>query len=47
MKQAVRKACWFLVLLFNPENEGNMFLQNFGSLSADYTALYPRKYNSS
>jgi hypothetical protein len=32
-----------LGLLFNPEVGGNMFLRNFGWLSTDYTALYPRR----
>jgi hypothetical protein len=32
---------------FDPENGGNMFLQNVGRLLMDYMALYPRKYNSS
>jgi hypothetical protein len=36
-----------LVLLFDPEDGGNMFLQNVGLLSPDYTALYPRSQNSS
>jgi hypothetical protein len=27
-------------LLFNPD-EGDIFLQNVGGLSTDYTALYP------
>jgi hypothetical protein len=25
------------------EDGGDMFLRNFGSLSTDYTALYPRR----
>jgi hypothetical protein len=33
-------------LLFDPE-DGNMFLQNIGRLSTDYTAIYPVKQNSS
>jgi hypothetical protein len=28
---------------FNPEDRGGMFLQHVGSLSTDYTALYPRR----
>jgi hypothetical protein len=32
-------------LLFDPENGGDMFLRNFGWLSTDYTALYPRRQN--
>jgi hypothetical protein len=34
-------------VFFDPENGGYMFLQNFGSLSTDYTVLYPRKQNCS
>jgi hypothetical protein len=29
------------------DNGGDMFLRNFGYYSKDYTALYPRRYNSS
>jgi hypothetical protein len=36
-----------LVLFFNPEVGGDMFLRNVGWLSTDYTALYPKRYNSS
>jgi hypothetical protein len=33
----------FLIsLLFDPEDEGDMFLRNVGCLSTGYTALYPR-----
>jgi hypothetical protein len=32
-------AGFLLGLLFNPEDGGNMFLQNAGSLSVDYTVL--------
>jgi hypothetical protein len=38
---------FLLGLLFDPENGGVMFLQNVGLLSLDYTALYPRRHNSS
>jgi hypothetical protein len=31
---------------FDPEDGGDMFLRNGGLLSADYTALYARRYNS-
>jgi hypothetical protein len=34
-------------LTLGPEGGGDMFLQNVGSLSADYTALYLRRCNSS
>jgi hypothetical protein len=35
---------WFLAcLFFDPEDGGDMFLRNIGWLSADYTALYPRR----
>jgi hypothetical protein len=30
-------------LLFNPEDEGDAFIRTVGSVSADYTALYPRR----
>jgi hypothetical protein len=33
------------ILLFNFEDGENIFLWNVGSLSMDYTALYPRRYN--
>jgi hypothetical protein len=34
---------FLLGLLLNPEDEGGMFLRNVGSLSTDYTLLYPRR----
>jgi hypothetical protein len=40
-------AVFFLGLLFNIEEGDNMFLRNFGTLSSQYKALYPRRYNSS
>lgn len=36
-----------LGLSLNPENGGIMFLWNVGWLAVKYTALYPRRYNSS
>jgi hypothetical protein len=36
-----------LDLLFNPKDGDDMLLQNTGGLSADYTALYPIRQNSS
>jgi hypothetical protein len=36
-----------LSLFFNPEDRGNIFLQNAGWLSMDCMALYPRKQKSS
>jgi hypothetical protein len=36
-------AGFLLGLLYSPEDEGNMFLQNIGWLSMDYMALYPRR----
>jgi hypothetical protein len=39
--------CFLLGLYFDPEDGGDMFLRNVGSLSTDYTALYPRRYCSS
>jgi hypothetical protein len=35
------------VLFFDPEDVGEIFLQNVGWLSTDYTALYPRRQKSS
>jgi hypothetical protein len=33
--------------LFGTEDGGDMFLQNVGWLSTEYTALYPKRQNSS
>jgi hypothetical protein len=52
-KQAKPLACcllnagFLLGSLFNPEDKAAMFLRNVGSLSTGYTALYPRRENSS
>jgi hypothetical protein len=35
-------AGFFLGLFFDPEDEGNMFLRNVGTVSPDYTALQAR-----
>jgi hypothetical protein len=35
--------CAILVRLFDPENEGEMFLRNIGWLSTNYTALCSRR----
>jgi hypothetical protein len=32
-----------LALFSDPEDGGDIYLQNFGSLSTDFTALYPRR----
>jgi hypothetical protein len=32
-----------IALFFDLEDGGDMFLRNVGSLSTDYTALYPRR----
>jgi hypothetical protein len=40
-------AGFLLGLFFDREDEGDMFHRNVGWLSTDYTALYPRRYNSS
>jgi hypothetical protein len=40
-------AYFFFSFLLNPEDGGDMFLWNFGWLSANYMALYPKKYNYS
>jgi hypothetical protein len=37
---------FLLGLFFNLEDGGNMFLQNVGLLSTNYTALYTRRRNS-
>jgi hypothetical protein len=37
----------WLLLFFDPEDGGNIFLQNFGIFSTGYMALYPRRQNSS
>jgi hypothetical protein len=34
---------FLLVLFFDPEDGGDMFLRNAGWLSTDYMALYPRR----
>jgi hypothetical protein len=36
-------AGFLLGLFFDPEDGDDMFLRNFRRLSADYTALYPRR----
>jgi hypothetical protein len=36
-------AGFLLSLLFSPEDGSDVILQNIGSLSVEYTALYPRK----
>jgi hypothetical protein len=41
------KACFLLGLFFDPEDSGNMFLQNISWLSIDYTALHSRRWNPS
>lgn len=38
---------FLLGLLWNPEDGDNLFIWNFGWLSADYTVLYPWRYTSS
>jgi hypothetical protein len=40
MMQAESIIGFLLGLLFYPEDGGNMFLRNVGSLSPDYTALF-------
>jgi hypothetical protein len=39
--------CFLLDFFFDPEDGGDMFVQNVGRLSTDYTALFLRRYNSS
>jgi hypothetical protein len=34
-------------VLFDPENRSDILLQNIGGLSEDYTALCPKRQNSS
>jgi hypothetical protein len=47
MKPALLSTCFrasfLLGLFFKPEDGGDMFLQNVGWHSMDYTALYPRR----
>jgi hypothetical protein len=38
---------FLLGLFFDPEDGGDIFFRNIGSLSTDYTMLYLRRYNSS
>jgi hypothetical protein len=38
---------FFVGLFFKPEEVSNIFLQNVGSFSVEYTALHPRRQNSS
>jgi hypothetical protein len=38
---------FLLCLFFDTKDGGDMFLRNVGWLSVDYTALYPRRQNSS
>jgi hypothetical protein len=40
-------AGFLLGLLYSPEDRGDVFLPNIGWLSTDYSALYPRRHNSS
>jgi hypothetical protein len=40
-------AGFLLGISFDNENGGDIFLRNVGRLPADYTALYPRRWNSS
>jgi hypothetical protein len=40
-------AGFLLSLFFDPEDEGNMSSQNVSWLSTNFTALYPRRKNSS
>jgi hypothetical protein len=48
MKQVASFHDGFLLgLYFDPEDGGDMFLENIGSLSVEYTALYSRRQNSS
>jgi hypothetical protein len=38
---------FLLGIFFDPENGGDIFLRNFGGLSTDYEALYPKRQKSS
>jgi hypothetical protein len=40
-------AAFLLGLFLDPEDGGHMFLRNVGFLSTNYTALSPRRWNSS
>jgi hypothetical protein len=37
---------FLLGLFFDPEDGSDVFFRNVGCLSTDYTALYPRRQNS-
>jgi hypothetical protein len=51
MKQVASRALlhagFLLDLFFDPADGGDMYLRSIGRLSTDYTALYPRRQNSS
>jgi hypothetical protein len=38
---------WWKILLFHPEDEGSIFLQNLSNLSSDYMASHIRRCYSS
>jgi hypothetical protein len=38
---------FFLGLFFHTQDGGDIFLRNIDWLSTDYTALYPKRHNSS
>jgi hypothetical protein len=46
-KQLLLHMGFLLGLFFDPQDGGYIFLRNVGELSTDYTALYPRRQNSS
>jgi hypothetical protein len=47
MKQAASSAVFLLCSIFFPEEVDGLFFRNILDFSSDYTALYPRRYNSS
>jgi hypothetical protein len=52
-EQETSSACYLcqvgflLGLLFDPDDDGEIFLRNVGRLTTDYMALYPRRQKSS
>jgi hypothetical protein len=41
--RCISECCLLLVLYFDPEDGGGIFLRNIGSLSKHYVHLYPRR----
>jgi hypothetical protein len=47
IKEGASRAGSLFGLFFDPEDGGDMLLQNVDWLSMDYTVFYPRRENSS